>query len=177
MKQALENATDEDRAAINEMLTDLNALLEKHRLGEDTQQDFDDFMDKHGQFFPDNPQNVDELIDSLAKRSAAAQRMLNSMTQEQRDELMQLSAQAFGTPELMQSLSQLDSNLQALRPGEDWRGSAAVRRRAAARPRRRHRRAPGPRRPRRALRAALAVVPRRAHGRHRPRHARAPARR
>ena len=45
------------------------------------------------------------------------------MTQEQRDELMQLSAQAFGTPELMQSLSQLDSNLQALRPGEDWRGS------------------------------------------------------
>ncbi len=123
MKQAMENATDEDRAAINEMLTDLNALLEKHRLGEDTQQDFDDFMAKHGQFFPDNPQNVDELIDSLAKRSAAAQRMLNSMTQEQRDELMQLSAQAFGTPELMQSLSQLDSNLQALRPGEDWRGS------------------------------------------------------
>ena len=36
MKQALENATDEDRAAINEMLTDLNELLEKHRLGEDT---------------------------------------------------------------------------------------------------------------------------------------------
>jgi uncharacterized protein with von Willebrand factor type A (vWA) domain len=123
MKQAMENATDEDRAAINEMLTDLNALLEKHRLGEDTQQDFDDFMAKHGDFFPDDPQNVDELIDSLAKRSAAAQRMLNSMTQEQRDELMQLSAQAFGTPELMQSLSQLDSNLQALRPGEDWRGS------------------------------------------------------
>ena len=30
MKQALENATDEDRAAINEMLADLNELLEKH---------------------------------------------------------------------------------------------------------------------------------------------------
>ena len=36
MKQALENATDEDRAAINEMLADLNELLEKHRRGEDT---------------------------------------------------------------------------------------------------------------------------------------------
>ena len=36
MKQALENATDEDRAAINEMLGDLNELLEKHRRGEDT---------------------------------------------------------------------------------------------------------------------------------------------
>ncbi len=31
MKQALENATDEDRAAVNEMLSDLNDLLEKHR--------------------------------------------------------------------------------------------------------------------------------------------------
>ncbi|GAA1445961.1 vWA domain-containing protein [Leifsonia poae] len=123
MKQAMENATDDDREAINEMLTDLNALLEKHRLGEDTQQDFDDFMDKHGGFFPEDPQNVDELIDTLAKRSAAAQRMLNSMTQEQRDELMQLSAQAFGTPQLMDSLAQLDSNLQALRPGENWGGS------------------------------------------------------
>ena len=36
MKQALENATDEDRAAINEMLSDLNELLDKHRRGEDT---------------------------------------------------------------------------------------------------------------------------------------------
>lgn len=123
MKQALENATDDDRAAINEMLGDLNSLLEKHRLGVDTPQDFDEFMAKHGGFFPENPQNVDELIDTLAKRSAAAQRMLNSMTQEQRDELMQLSAQAFGTPQLMESLSQLDANLQALRPGENWGGS------------------------------------------------------
>ena len=92
MKQALENATDEDRAAVNEMLEDLNELLEKHRRGEDTQEDFDEFMDKHGDFFPENPRNVDELLDSLAQRAAAAQRMLNSMTPEQRDELMQLSA-------------------------------------------------------------------------------------
>src|SRR6187397_203504 len=37
MKQALENATDEDRAAINAMLEDLNELLEKHQRREDTQ--------------------------------------------------------------------------------------------------------------------------------------------
>jgi uncharacterized protein with von Willebrand factor type A (vWA) domain len=123
MKQALENATDEDRAAINEMLDDLNSLLEKHGRGEDTQADFEEFMDKHGDFFPENPSNIDELLDSLAQRAAAAQRMLNSMTQEQRDELMQLSAQAFGSPQLMQSLAQLDANLQSLRPGEDWGGS------------------------------------------------------
>ena len=123
MKDALENATDEDRAAINEMLDDLNELLEKHQRGEDTDEDFEQFMDKHGDFFPEQPQNIDELLDALAQRSAAAQRMLNSMSPEQRQELMELSAQAFGSPQLMQSLAQLDANLQSLRPSEDWGGS------------------------------------------------------
>ena len=55
MKQALENATDEDRQRVNDMLDDLNDLLDKHASGEDTQQDFNDFMAKHGEFFPENP--------------------------------------------------------------------------------------------------------------------------
>lgn len=123
MKQALENASDADRQAINEMLGDLNELLEKHARGEDTPEDFQDFMAKHGQHFPEDPQDIDELLDALAQRSAAAQRMLNSMTPEQRAELMELSAQAFGSPTLMEQLDRLDQNLMALRPGEDWGGS------------------------------------------------------
>lgn len=123
MKQALDNATDEDREQVRQMLADLNELLAAHARGEDTSEQFRAFMDRHGDFFPENPQSVEELIDSLAARAAAAQRMLNSMTQEQRDELMALSAQAFGSPALMEQLAQLDANLQALRPGEDWSGS------------------------------------------------------
>ena len=177
MKEALENATDADRAAINEMLTDLNDLLAKHARGEDTPEDFADFMDKHGEFFPENPQNVDELIDAIAERAAAAQRMMNSMTAEQRAELMSLAEQAFGSPELMQQLAQLDANLQALRPGEDWGGSEQFDGEAGARPGRRHRRPPGPRRSGPARRAARAVVRRRAARRHRPRPAVPAARR
>src|SRR5688572_3004083 len=86
MKQALEGATDEDRAAVAAMLSDLNDLLEKHASGTDTDEDFREFMDKHGDFFPEDPQDIDELLDSLAQRAAAAQRMLNSMTEEQREE-------------------------------------------------------------------------------------------
>lgn len=123
MKQALEGATDEDREAIAEMLRDLNELLDKHNRGQDTPEDFDEFMAKHGQYFPENPQNIDELLDTLAQRSAAAQRMLNSMSAEQRRELMELSQQAFGSPALMEQMAQLDANLQAARPGEDWYGS------------------------------------------------------
>ncbi|QDG63613.1 VWA domain-containing protein [Pseudarthrobacter sp. NIBRBAC000502771] len=123
MKQALESATDDDRAAVNDMLRDLNELLAKHRRGEDTHADFQEFMAKHGQFFPEDPQSVEELVDALAQRAAAAQRLLQSMSPEQRDELMRLSAQAFGSPGLMAQLSELDASLQALRPGEDWSGS------------------------------------------------------
>lgn len=126
MKNALENATDDDRAAINEMLGDLNELLEAHKRGDDSQEQFDEFMAKHREFFPDNPSNVDELLDSLAKRAAAAQRMRNSMTREQRDELDALAQQAFGSPELMDSLGQLDGNLRSLRPGENWGGSEGM---------------------------------------------------
>jgi len=123
MKEALEGATEEDRQAVEAMLRDLNELLDKHRRGEDTDGDFAEFMARHGGFFPENPQSVDELVDALAKRAAAAQRLMQSMSPEQREELMRLSAQAFGSPGLMSGLEALDANLQALRPGEDWSGS------------------------------------------------------
>ncbi|MGP4053999.1 vWA domain-containing protein [Mycobacterium sp. 4D054] len=123
MKEALENATDEDRQQVNDMLDDLNDLLDKHAKGQDSQQDFDDFMAKHGQFFPENPQNIDELLDSLAKRAAAAQRFRNSLSEQQRAELDALAQQAFGSPSLMNALNRLDAHLQAARPGEDWSGS------------------------------------------------------
>ncbi|MDV6263008.1 vWA domain-containing protein [Rhodococcoides yunnanense] len=123
MKQALEGATDEDRQAISEMLKDLNELLDAHNKGEDTDEQFDEFMNKHGQHFPENPKNVDELLDSLAQRAAAAQRLRNSLTPEQRAELDALAQQAFGDSNLLSQLDQLDQNLQQARPGEDWDGS------------------------------------------------------
>ncbi|MBV9088405.1 MAG: VWA domain-containing protein [Mycobacteriaceae bacterium] len=124
MKQALEGASDEDRQRVSEMLDDLNDLLDKHARGEDTPQDFENFMAKHGEFFPENPRNVEELLDSLAKRAAAAQRFRNSLSAEQRAELDALAMQAFGSPALQQALSRLDAHLQAARPGEDWTGSS-----------------------------------------------------
>jgi uncharacterized protein with von Willebrand factor type A (vWA) domain len=127
MKQAMENATPEDVERIREMLDDLNALLADHAAGQDTAEQFQQFMQQHGEFFPENPQNTEELIDLLAQRAAAAQRMLNSMSAEQRAELMELAQQAFGDPRLAQALSQLDAQLQGLRPGEDWEGRGRFR--------------------------------------------------
>jgi uncharacterized protein with von Willebrand factor type A (vWA) domain len=127
MKQAMENASPEDVERVREMLDDLNNLLAQHAQGQDTAQQFSEFMAKHGEFFPENPQNTDELVDLLAARAAAAQRMLNSMSAEQRAELAELAQQAFGDPRLAQALAQLDAQLQGMRPGEDWQGSGRFR--------------------------------------------------
>ena len=124
MKQFLQNATDEDRRRVTDMVNDLNELLDKHARGEDSAEDFAEFMARHGDLFPENPRNVDDLIDVLAKRAAAAQRFYNSLTAEQRAELEALSQHAFGSPELAQALGRLDARLRAARPGEDWSGSA-----------------------------------------------------
>jgi uncharacterized protein with von Willebrand factor type A (vWA) domain len=121
MKQALQGAGPEQLEQVRRMLADLNQLLAAHARGDaDTQQRFEEFMRKHGEFFPEQPRDVEELIDLLAARSAAAQRLLNAMTPEQRAELAGLAQQAFGDPRLAQQLSQLDAQLQSLRPGEDW---------------------------------------------------------
>ena len=47
--------------AVREMMADLNSLLQKHARGEDTSDDFAEFMEKHGELFPENPQDVDGL--------------------------------------------------------------------------------------------------------------------
>jgi uncharacterized protein with von Willebrand factor type A (vWA) domain len=123
MKQALEGATDADRAAVSEMLDDLNALLAKHGQGLATPADFAAFMARHGAQFPEQPRTLDELVDVLARRAAAAQRLLRSMTADQRAELARLSAQAFGSPDLSARLAELGSRLRELRPDQDWSSS------------------------------------------------------
>jgi uncharacterized protein with von Willebrand factor type A (vWA) domain len=113
--------------ALKDMLSDLNALLAAHARQEDTTDKFADFMDKHGDFFPEQPETVEELIDALARREAAAQRLMNSLTPEQREQLSQLLSQAMADADLAFQLSQLSDNLQALRPGLDRESGAGMR--------------------------------------------------
>ena len=106
----------QERQAMQQMMQDLNALLDTHRRGEATQADYDAFIDKHRQFFPDAPATLDELIDDLARRQAAMQRMLDSMSPEQRAELQDAMAQAMQDMGLTEQMAALQQNLQSLRP-------------------------------------------------------------
>jgi len=122
MKQALEGASPQDLQRVKDMLSALNSMLEADARGEHTQEHFDEFMRKYGDFFPDHPRTLEELVDSLARRMAAAERLMASLTPEQRAELQQLAADALGDLDLSAELSRLTDALRARRPDLPWTG-------------------------------------------------------
>ncbi len=127
MKAALESPDPEAMARVKDMLADLNAMLAKDSRGEDTAEDFDRFMQSYGDFFPDEPQTLEELVDSLARRAAAAERMMASLTPEQRAELSVLMEQSMGDLDLSAQLAQLGDQLAERRPDLDRNTRARMR--------------------------------------------------
>jgi uncharacterized protein with von Willebrand factor type A (vWA) domain len=120
IKQQMSESSAEGMQRVKEMMAALTDMIEADARGEHTQEDFDAFMAAYGEFFPDSPENLEQLVDSLVRRMAAAQRLLNSLTDEQRDELSGLMAQAMEDAGLAQELARLAEALRAMRPDIDW---------------------------------------------------------
>jgi uncharacterized protein with von Willebrand factor type A (vWA) domain len=118
MSDGVQNMSPEDMQRMKDMMAALNEMLEKHQRGEDS--GFEQFMEEYGDFFPENPQSVEELLEAMAKRMAAMQAMLNSMTPEQRAQLEQLSEQLMSDMDLQWQMDQLGSNLQQMFPDLNW---------------------------------------------------------
>ncbi|MFI6262103.1 VWA domain-containing protein [Micromonospora sp. NPDC051006] len=111
---------------LGEMMGDLNDLLARHARAEDTTDAFAEFMRRHGEFFPEQPKDVDELVDVLARRAAAGERLMRSLSDRQREELAGLMQQSLGD-RLAGELSALDGHLRALRPDLRWGRGERVR--------------------------------------------------
>jgi uncharacterized protein with von Willebrand factor type A (vWA) domain len=122
MRNALQNASPEDLERIRQMMQALNEMLDADARGEHTQDQFDEFMQQYGDFFPENPANLEELIDTLARRAAAAQQLMDSLTPEQREELQNLMANALGQSGLAQEMARLQAGLRSARPDLQWGG-------------------------------------------------------
>ena len=129
MKQSLEAAQNDPAAMdrVKDMLADLNAMLAADARGEHTQEQFDAFMDEHGEFFPDDPQNLEELVDELARRAAAAARLMDSLSDAQRDELANLMNATMEDMGLASEMSRLGDTLRQRRPDLAWGGRERIR--------------------------------------------------
>jgi uncharacterized protein with von Willebrand factor type A (vWA) domain len=120
MKQALQDDPDSGAMQrVKDMIADLNAMLEADARGDHTQADFDRFMEEYGDFFPDHPRDLEQLVDSLARRIAAAQRLLDSLSDEQRSELAGLMSQTLDDAGLAAEMGRLADALRARRPELD----------------------------------------------------------
>ena len=122
MRQALSSPDPQAMQRVKDMLADLNAMLAADARGEHTQADFDQFMERYGDLFPDHPRNLSELVDSLVSRMAAAERLLRSLTPEQREELAGLMASALDDAGLAAEMAALADALRARRPDLDRAG-------------------------------------------------------
>ncbi len=121
MSGAMSNMSPEDMARMKNMMAELNNMLEQRARGEEP--DFEQFMSEYGDFFPENPQTLDELLENLAQRMAAMQAMMNSMTPEQRAQLMDLAGQLLEDMDLSFEASRLGQNLQQMFPNAGWQQS------------------------------------------------------
>ena len=102
------------------MLADLNVLIEQRARGEETQEAFERFMQRHGDLFPDNPRTLDELLEQMARRMAAMSRLMQSLSPEQRRELQDLAEQMMQDMDLAFEVDRLGSNLQGAFPDMPW---------------------------------------------------------
>ncbi|MER7362292.1 VWA domain-containing protein [Nonomuraea wenchangensis] len=120
LRDALANPDPEAMERVRQMMADLNDMLDKDARGQHTQADFTAFMDKYGDLFPEKPRNLEELVDILARRAAATQRMLASMTPRQREELSNLINQTLEQTGLSDQMRRLGEALYSRRPDLAW---------------------------------------------------------
>ena len=118
ISQGMANMPPEQMQRMKDMMAALNEMLDRRQRGEDPQ--FERFMEQYGEFFPENPQTLDELLEAIAARMAAMQRMLNSMSPEQRRQMQELMEQVMGDMDLQWQADQLGEHLRSLFPQMGW---------------------------------------------------------
>jgi uncharacterized protein with von Willebrand factor type A (vWA) domain len=120
MAGAMGDVSPEQMQAMKDMFNALNRMLEQREAGEPIDPSFEQFMQQYGEFFPQNPQTLDELLEQMAQQMAAMQAMLNSMSPEQRAQLQGLAEALMEDMDLKWQVDRLSANLQQAFPGAGW---------------------------------------------------------
>src|SRR3954468_3157480 len=118
LQQGMSEMSPEQLARMKDMLAELNHMLEQREAGEEP--DFEGFMDRFGDFFPENPQTLDELLEQMARSMAQMQQLMNSMSPEQRAQLQELANALLDDMDLRWQMDQLGQNLRNAFPQMGW---------------------------------------------------------
>ena len=106
IENMVKQMSEGDIDRMKDMIKDLNEMLLKKIEGEDP--GFDEFMEKHGDMFGDNPpKSLDELLQQMQQQMEATRSLFNSMSPDQQEQLQNLMNSRFGDPELEQEFMKL----------------------------------------------------------------------
>ena len=106
IENMVKQMSEGDIDRMKDMIKDLNEMLLKKIEGEDP--GFDEFMEKHGDMFGDNPpKTLDELLKQMQQQMEATRSLFNSMSPDQQEQLQNLMNSRFGDPELEQEFMKL----------------------------------------------------------------------
>ena len=120
MSEALSNPDPEMLEHMRNAFDALNRMIEQREAGEPLDPSFESFMEQYGDLFPGDPKDLDELLEQLAARMAAAQAMWNSMSPEQRAQLQGLAESLLEDLDLRWQVDRLANNLQRAFPDAGW---------------------------------------------------------
>ncbi len=120
MTQGLQNGPDPGRAErMRDMLQQLNELLQQKLDGQDTSQGFEEFLqDWQQQLGADAPASLEQLLGSIRDRMQQMQSLMESLSNEQRQELDNLLQNVFKDMGLQQEMEKLNEALAQLFPND-----------------------------------------------------------
>jgi uncharacterized protein with von Willebrand factor type A (vWA) domain len=122
LTQGLQNMSPQEMQRLKDMLAELNSMIDARDRSEPY--DFAGFMQRYGDFFPENPKSLDELLENMARRMAAMSRLLASLSPEQRAELQALAEAMLGDMDLAFEVDRLASSLNSMFPSMPWDDAA-----------------------------------------------------
>lgn len=116
--QALRSMDSAQLEGLKNMFADLNRMLEERAEGKEP--DFEGFMQKYGEFFPENPRNLDELMQTLARRMAMTHALMQGLPDEMQRELQGLIDGLLEDIDLRFEMDRLARNLAGNFPNLAW---------------------------------------------------------
>jgi uncharacterized protein with von Willebrand factor type A (vWA) domain len=118
MAEGMRNLSPEELQRFKDMLAELNGMIEARDQGRPY--DFAGFMQRFGDFFPENPRTLDELLEQMARRMAAISRLMASLSPEQRAEMEGLAREVLDDMDLAFQVDRLAGTLAELYPQMPW---------------------------------------------------------
>ncbi len=119
MADAVRQADPGQLARLRDAFDRLNRMIEQRERGAPLDPSFEEFMAEFGDLFP-AAGSLDELLEQLAQRMAAAEAMWRSMSPEQRSELRALAQSLLEDMDLRWQVDRLAYNLERAVPDAGW---------------------------------------------------------